>query len=125
MRKHQNVLTAALCAIICAIGLAVVRANGTPVLYTTQESYCGIYNSSWGIYGHDADPEQDVEFVEYRWNGYQWAVIWGPATVATTDVNGDFAWYTYGPAYSGFYYAQVTVNGQVSNQAYYYVSSGC
>ena len=125
MRKHQNVMVAGLCAIICAIGLVVVRANDTPVLYTTQEFYCGIYNSSWGIYGAEADPEEDVEFIEYRWNGSQWVVIWGPAVVASTDIDGTFAWYTYGPSITGFYYATVTVNGQTSNEAHYYVSSSC
>jgi hypothetical protein len=122
--KRRTYVAMGLCLILCTASLAVLKAS-TPVLYTTQEHYCGIYNPGWGIYGTDADPYETVTFTEYKWNGSQWAVIWGPANVTTTYDDGTFAWYTYGPNSPGFYYAKVTVNGQTSNEAHYYVSAGC
>ena len=124
MRKHRHVMVMALCAIFCAAALVVLRAS-TPVLYSQQDVYCGLYAPGWGIYGVEADPGYDVEYIEYRWNGSQWVVIWGPANVTITAEDGTFAWWTYGPSLYGFYYAQVTVNGQTSNQAHFYVSSSC
>ncbi|MGB2713463.1 MAG: hypothetical protein WBC51_04735 [Vicinamibacterales bacterium] len=124
MRKNRQLIVMAACAILCATSIVVLRAS-TPVLYTTQDVYCGLYAPGWGIYGTDADPLEDVEYIEYRWNGSQWVVSWGPAVVTYAIEDGTFAWYTHGPDNYGFYYAKVTVNGQTSNEAHFYVSSSC
>jgi hypothetical protein len=120
MNRKRLLVAIGLCGFIVASRLVVLFAS-TPVIDTTADIYYGAYASNWGIIVYNGDPNHPVHYREYRWNGAQYALNYGPEIVGYTNEYGVFTWYTYGPNQVGSYYSEVTVNGQVSNAAYFSV----
>ena len=101
-------------------GVAIAATQSTPELYINKSHFDGPFDPSWAITVINADPNSDVVLEEYRWNGVGWDQTWN-GVVVTTDWLGSAYWNHYGPDRNGYYYAQVRVNGALSNPVSYIV----
>jgi hypothetical protein len=115
---HSTVITA---APLAAAGGKVVSTQAlTPDLYINKTWFDGPFDPSWAISVYNADPDSDVVLEEYRWNGVGWDQTWN-GVVTTTNNVGFAYWNHFGPDRGGYYYAQVRVNGALSNPVSYTV----
>jgi hypothetical protein len=99
-------------------------ADSVPELFVSQTVYTHCFDSAWAIAVTNADPNYDVELQEFKWNGATWVSTWD-SFVTTTDGTGYAYWSHFGPDHAGFYFAQVIVNGQLSNPVSYQVNANC
>lgn len=101
---------------------AAVQA--VPQLYINKDRFCSLFDPSWAITVSNADASSDVVLEEYRWDGTTWQETWN-GVVTTTDGSGNAYWNHFGPAMNGYFYAQVRVNGMLSNPVSYRVAAPC
>jgi hypothetical protein len=101
-------------------GVVIAATQSTPELYINSSHFDGPFDPSWAITVINADPNSDVVLEEYRWNGVGWDQTWN-GVVTTTNSFGNAYWNHFGPDRNGFYYAQVRVNGTLSNPVSYTV----
>lgn len=97
--------------------------QSTPQLTISQPVYYKCFDPAWAITVTNADPNADVTLEEYKWNG-TWVQTWN-GVVTSTDSSGNAYWNHFGPDHGGYYYAQVWVNGQLSNPISYQVYANC
>lgn len=98
--------------------------QSTPQLFINKDRFCSLFDPSWAITVSSADPNSDVVLEEYRWDGFAWQQTWN-GVVTSTDGVGNAYWNHFGPATNGYYYAQVRVNGTLSNPVSYRVAHPC
>jgi hypothetical protein len=109
------------CATISLLAPSTASAQNTPTLATNNIGYCLTSNPTYTAHVTNADPDSQVIYTEYQHiGGATWINIWYEYST-NTDSNGEW-WYTSSPPDRvGEFYAEVIVNGQVSNRAWFTV----
>jgi hypothetical protein len=123
-RLAQILKVPALAALVLVCGALRAEAS-TPVLNINNVGYCLTSNPVWVITVTDADPNSQVIVTEYQHvSGSTWTNIWYEYS---TDTDGDGNWWyaSSPPDRVGEFYAEVIVNGQVSNRVWYFVGPPC
>jgi hypothetical protein len=97
------------------------RAMNTPVLATNNIGYCLNSQPTYTAHVTEADPDSQVIYTEYQhMGGATWTNIWYEYST-NTDSNGEWFYTSAPPDRVGEFYAEVIVNGQVSNRAWFTV----
>ena len=117
-------LSASPFAITTSASAAAASTDSVPQLFVSQPVYTHCFDSAWAIAVTNADPYENVELQEFKWNGATWVSTWD-GYVTTTDDTGYAYWAHFGPDHAGYYFAQVIVNGQLSNPVSYQVNANC
>lgn len=103
--------------------LSVPALMATPVLNTNNIGYCLTSSPTYTAYVTGADPNSQVTFDEYQFvGGSTWVRIWHD-TSGSTDSSGAWSYNSSPPDRVGEFYAEVTVNNQVSNRVWYWVGN--
>ena len=93
----------------------------TPVLNANNVGYCLTSAQTYTVTVTAADPNEQVIYTEYQYvGGSSWVNIWYEYST-NTDSNGDWSYTSSPPDRVGEFYAEVIVNGQVSNRVWFFV----